>query len=503
MKRLSTFLFTFFLLSAYVHAQVNPKDLDALIEKAQKQWNVPGLAVAVVKDGEVLLSKGYGTLEEGKKEKVNGETLFAIASNTKGFLSSAIATLVAEGQLNWDDKVKKHLPYFEMYDPYVTHDITIRDLLCHRAGLGTFSGDAIWYKSELPAENIVKLIKYVPQTYPFRGGYGYSNLMFITAGEVIKVVTNKSWDQYVAETFFQPLGMSRTITSTTLLEAKGNAAAPHKTQLGKNQLLEWVSWDNMGAAGGIISSSDDMAKWMIMHLNNGIVNGDTLLAPVQQNTLWTIHNNYTLSTASKERIPGRHFAGYGLGYSLRDYFGRMIVSHGGGYDGMYSRLAMIPDEKLGVMVLTNSMSGISTPLTYAIFNLFIKEDQRDWVADFYRPQKEEERIIKLKVNRETGTKPSVDQSTYAGAYFADMYGDILIKKEGGDLKLHFSHSPDLSASLSHWHYDTWKIEWDQAHAWFDFGLITFELNENREVTGFKMNVPNGDIFFDEYDIVKK
>lgn len=170
MKRLSTFLFTFFLLSAYVHAQVNPKDLDALIEKAQKQWNVPGLAVAVVKDGEVLLSKGYGTLEEGKKEKVNGETLFAIASNTKGFLSSAIATLVAEGQLNWDDKVKKHLPYFEMYDPYVTNDITIRDLLCHRAGLGTFSGDAIWYKSELPAENIVKLIKYVPQTYPFRGG---------------------------------------------------------------------------------------------------------------------------------------------------------------------------------------------------------------------------------------------------------------------------------------------------------------------------------------------
>ncbi|MEM6524367.1 MAG: serine hydrolase [Bacteroidota bacterium] len=502
MKRISTLLIFFFLILT-LEAQVKPKDLDAIIEKAQKQWNVPGLAVAVVKDGEVVLSTGYGTLEEGKKEKVDGATLFAIASNTKGFLSSAIATLVAQGKLNWDDKVKKHLPYFEMYDPYVTNDITIRDLLCHRAGLGTFSGDAIWYKSELPAEDIVKLARHVPQAFPFRGGYGYSNLMFITAGEVIKAVTDKPWDQYVAETFFRPLGMNRTITSTNLLEMKGNAATPHKTKLDNNQPIEWVNWDNMGAAGGIISSSDDMAKWMIMHLNSGIVNGDTLLDPVQQNTLWTIHNNYTLSAASKERIPGRHFSGYGLGYGLQDYYGRMIVSHGGGYDGMYSRLAMMPDENLGVMVLTNSMSGISTPLTYAIFNLFIKEDQRDWVADFFRPQKEDERIIKLKEARKTGTKPSVDQSIYAGAYFADMYGDISIKEEVGNLKLHFSHSPDLSASLSHWHYDTWKIEWDQTHAWFDFGLITFELNENREVTGFNINVPNGDIFFDEYTIVKQ
>ncbi|MEM7110502.1 MAG: serine hydrolase domain-containing protein, partial [Bacteroidota bacterium] len=411
MKRHSILFLLLFLIPD-VYSQVKPKDLDALIEKAQKQWNVPGLAVAVVKDGEVVLSKGYGTLEEGKKEKVDGATLFAIASNTKGFLSSAVATLVAEDKLNWDDKVKKHLPYFEMYDPYVTHDITIRDLLCHRAGLGTFSGDAIWYKSELPAEEIVKLARHVPQAFPFRGGYGYSNLMFITAGEVIKAVTHKTWDEYVAETFFQPLDMNRTITSTNLLEAKGNAAVPHKTQLDKNQPIEWVNWDNIGAAGGIISSSDDMAKWMIMHLNHGIVDSDTLLDPMQQNTLWTLHNNYTLSAASKERLPGRHFSGYGLGYGLQDYYGRMIVSHGGGYDGMYSRLAMIPDERLVVVVLTNSMSGISAPLIYAVFNLFIAEDQRDWLADFYFPQEEDQRIIKLKENRKTGTKPSADQSDY-------------------------------------------------------------------------------------------
>lgn len=502
MKRIFLLVLTLLIVQG-LNAQVKTRELDALIEKAQKQWNVPGLAVAVVKDGKIVLSKGYGVLEEGEKDKVNKETLFAIASNTKGFVASALAKLVAEGKLNWDDKVKTYLPYFEMYDPYVTSDITISDLLSHRAGLGTFSGDAIWYKSELPAEGIVKQVKYVPQAYPFRAGYGYSNLMFITAGEVIKAVTGKPWDEYVKGNFFQPLAMERTITSTNNLTAKGNAATPHKTQLDKNQPIDWVNWDNMSAAGAIISSSDDMAKWMMMHLENGIVAGDTLLDPTQQNTLWTIHNNYTLSEKGKELIPGRHFTGYGLGFGLQDYYGRMLVSHGGGYDGMYSRVAMMPDENLGIVVLTNSMSGISTPLTYAIFNMFIQEDKQDWIANFYKPQTEDERIVKLKASRLTGTSPSLELSAYTGDYQADMYGDFSVKEEDGKLRLYFSHSPDLSATLTHWHNNTWQIEWDQTHAWFDFGLLTFHLNDNIEVTGMKMNVPNGDIFFDEYTIVKK
>jgi CubicO group peptidase (beta-lactamase class C family) len=502
MKRISILLLTFFLIHG-LQAQLKVKDIDALVQKAQKQWNVPGLSVAIVKDGKIFLSRGYGVLEEGKKEKVNEETLFAIASNTKGFVSSALANLVAEGKLNWDDKVKTYLPYFELYDPYVSSDMTIRDLLSHRAGLGTFSGDAIWYKSELAAEEIVKLAKNVPQAYPFRGGYGSSNLMFITAGEVIKAVTDKPWDSYVSEHFFAPLGMDRSITSTTKLSAIGNAATPHKTQLDKNKPIEWTNWDNMSAAGAIISSSDDMAEWMIMHLKNGVVNGDTLLDPVQQNMLWTLHNNYTLSEKGKETIPGRHFTGYGLGYGLQDYYGRMLVSHGGGYDGMYSRVAMMPDENIGIVILTNSMSGISTPLSYAIFNLFIEEDKQDWIKNFYKPQTEDQRIVKLKASRLEGTSPSLEQAEYAGNYFADMYGDISVIEIAGQLKLYFSHSPDLSATLSHWHNDTYQIMWDNTHAWFDFGLLTFHLDDNLAIKGMKMNVPNGDIFFDEYEIVKK
>ena len=210
------FLIALFLISVSLQAQVDLKKIDQYIAKAQKDWNVPGLAVAIVKDGKVVHASGYGALEEGKPYEVDENTLFAIASNTKAFIASALGTLVDQGKIGWKDKVRDYLPYFELYDSYATNEATIEDLLCHRLGLGTFSGDVIWYKSELSAEEVIKRAKYVPQAYGFRDGYGYSNLMFITAGEVIKAVTGQEWHEYVKETFFMPLGMDRTITSTTV-----------------------------------------------------------------------------------------------------------------------------------------------------------------------------------------------------------------------------------------------------------------------------------------------
>ncbi len=502
MKKISFILIILFQ-AGFLLAQPDLKKLDKYIEDARKTYNVPGLSVAIVKDGKVVVSKGYGILEKDGKENADGGTLYAIASNTKAFISSVLAVLVSEGKLDWDDRVIDHLPGFEMYDPYVTSELTIRDLLCHRSGLGTFSGDAIWYKSELPASEIIKKIKYVPQAYSFRSGYGYSNLMFITAGEVITKVSGMPWQEYLSETFFKPLGMSRSITSTDDLLSTENYATPHKTQLNENTPIKWTNWDNMGAAGGIISSTDDMAKWMNFHLNQGIHQGDTILDPVQQNLLWTLHNNYVLSHRGRQGIPGRHFTGYGLGWGLQDYYGRMMVSHGGGYDGMYSRVVMVPDENLGVVVLTNSMSGISVPLSYFIVNQYIREDTRDWVKGFYRPQTEDQRKVTLRENRRMGTKTSLELDAYAGEYYADMYGDVDIKMEGGKLRLHFSHSPLLSATLEHWHDDTFEIKWDETHAWFDFGLLTFELDEAKKVTGLRFNVPNGDIFFDEYEVVRR
>lgn len=200
--------------------QVNLEKLDAYFEKTAKDWGIPGMSVGIVKDGEIVFSKGYGVLEVNKPEKPDGNTLYAIASNSKAFTSAIIAMLVQEGKLNWKDKVQKYLPYFELYNSFVSNETTIKDLLCHRVGLGTFSGDVIWYKSDLTSEEIIKRLKYIPKQYNFRDGYGYSNVMYITAGEVIKTVTGKTWGENVQERILDPVGMKRTIYSNELPRGK-------------------------------------------------------------------------------------------------------------------------------------------------------------------------------------------------------------------------------------------------------------------------------------------
>jgi CubicO group peptidase (beta-lactamase class C family) len=482
-------------------SQVDVKAIDKYIEKARMDWNVPGMAVAIVKDGKVVLSKGYGVKEIGGKDKVDDNTIFAIASNSKAFVASSISRLVEEGKLSWDDKVVDYLPYFSLYeDKYVSSEITVKDLLCHRAGLGTFSGDVIWYKSEKSPEEILKNAAFVPEAFSFRDGYGYTNLMFIAAGEVIRAVTGKPWEDYAIENFLSPLGMDNTVISVS--DLKDNVATPHKPTLDNGTVaIEWANWDNSSAAGGIISSSTDMAKWMMMNLNGGSWDGKEFINKEQQNLLWTPHNNFKMSERSKEGLPGRHFAGYGLGWSLMDYYGNIVVSHGGGYDGMYSRVMMIPDLKLGIVVLTNTMEGISTPLTYYIANQYLKKDTRDWSKEFLDRSRasngHKDDVEERKAARVMDTKPSKRASDLVGKYYDPMFGTITISETEGKLGMSFEKAPELDASLEHWHYDTYEIKWDKEHAWFDFGTVKFVLDNNLKVVGLEFDVPNGDIFFHE------
>ena len=497
--------FLLLLITVPAFSQVDFDYIEDQIEQNRIMMNVPGMAIAVVKDGKVVMSKGFGELEQYKGQAVDGNTLFAIASNTKAFIASAIGSLVDQGKLNWKDKVRDHLPYFELYDSYATAEATIEDLLCHRLGLGTFSGDAIWYKSELSAEEVVKRAKYVPQAYGFRDGYGYSNLMFITAGEVIKSVTGKEWHEYVKETFFAPLKMDRTITSTNDLEAQGNYAIPHKAIRLDNKVIDWVNWDNMGAAGGIISSVNDMAQWMLfqLHVAKGHTNG--AISPETQNRIWTPHNNFVVSEAQKASRPGRRFNAYGLGWGISDYYGRRIIAHGGGYDGMYSRVALMPEENLGVVVLTNGMRGISPRVTDYIMNQYLKaagEEVPNNMPGGGQNFSMYDRIDRIKTTRVENTKPSFKLSDYKGIFYTPMYGDIYIKEEGGKLRLEFSHAPLLSATLEHWHYDTYEIKWDQEHAWFSFGTVQFLMDAQRQISGMSIDVPNNDIFFDEFKLQK-
>ena len=509
MKQIFYLLVFHFLFSVGAQGQeentINLEELDRYYTKMVKDWDIPSVSIGIVKDGELIFTGSYGVLEVGKKEKPNEHTLYAIASNSKAFTSAIIGMLVQEERLNWDDKVKKYLPYFAIYDPWVSDNVTIRDILSHRVGLGTFSGDNIWYKSNLSAEEIIKHIKYLPKAYDFRAGYGYSNLMYITAGEIIKTITGKSWSENVKERILDPLDMNRTVSSINELDSKGNYASPHARKDNKNYVIPWVNWDTVASAGGLISSVQDISKWMIFNLNNGIHGKDTLLSKKTRNMVWTPHNNHSVDHTSKNDF-NRHFNSYGLGWGLSDYHGRMKVGHTGGYDGMITAITLIPDENIGVVVLTNGVKSPIMAATYYALDKFLGIEPKYWsVTELERKNKLEEqdtRIADRKAKRVLNTKSSISPENIIGEYQSDIYGKIYIVSKNDQLKLEFEHSPLLSATLSHWHYDVWEIIWDYEQAWFSFGTIKINTNNNLEVTGFDFDVPKDDFFFEELKIYR-
>lgn len=510
MKKSISLLCLLCLVMFHVRGQKNEhkallKKLDAYYDQMAKDWGIPSMSIGIVKDGELIFAKGYGVKEVGKSEQPDENTLYAIASNSKAFTSAIIAQLVQEGKLSWDDKVRDYLPYFELYNTYVSQETTIEDLLCHRVGLGTFSGDVIWYKADLTAEEMIKRFKHVPPAYNFRAGYGYSNLMYITAGEVIRKVTGKTWGENVKERFLTPLGMDRTITSLKDLDKVGNYATPHALQEGKNVPIPWVDWETVAATGGIIASVKDVSKWMIFNLNHGVNGTDTLLTPASRNKLWKPHNTFTVDH-TKANDFNRHFNGYGLGWGLSDYQGRMRVGHTGGYDGMITAVNLIPDEKLGVVVLTNGMKSPIMAATYYTLDAFLGVSGKDWSKDMLdaRNQRsaDDTRVTDRKEARVENTKPSLPLESYVGTYYAPNYGNIEVTLEDGKLQLKFEHTKEYEATLSHWHYDVWKIDWKYPQAWYNFGTVKFNTDNNLKIKRLTFDVPNYDIFFEELHPVR-
>ena len=485
-------------------AQVDLDRLDEYFESTRAEWDVPGMAVAIVKDGQVIHMAGYGVLEVGSDQPVDENTLFAIASNSKAFIASSVASLVDQGKMTWDDRIVDHLPYFRLVDDVAGQRATVRDALSHGVGLGTYSGDVIWFNSDHTPEEVVRHIAYLEPAFEFRSGYAYSNVMFVTTGEVIGAVAGKPWDAYVRDHFFKPLGMTRSQTGAEEALKLDNIATPHKVYYGVNTAVPWASWTagGAGAAAGIISTAHDMAQWVKLHLNEGVVGTDTLFSSGAQQVMWHPHYNYATTPRTRETYPGRTFNGYGLAFGVTEYRGHFMVAHGGAYDGMYSRVAMVPDEELGIVVLTNTMKGISTWMVYDVVDAFLGSSVRDWSAfglegDRRSKAAFDARLDEHKASRIEGTSPSLDTATMVGQYYDPLYGDVMIVDRDGTLRMEFPRAPRLGATLTHWHYDTWQINWDETHAWFDFGTVQFEVNNERHVTGLKFSVPNEDIFFEE------
>ncbi len=477
--------------------------LDQWIETSRTRWAVPGLAVAVVQDGKVVLCKGYGVRKNGTEEAADGDTLFAIASNSKAFTSAALAVLVDEGKLRWDDRVGKYLPWLRLSDPLASEDLRIRDLLCHRSGLGTFSGDLLWWGTPYQPREILERAVHLEPENPFRGGFGYSNLMFLAAGEVIASVSGQSWQQFVEDRFLTPLHMERTRVSVRQLEGMANVASPHKTLPGESVPIDWMPWDAMAAAGGIISSADDMSHWLCLQLNDGkLPDGQSLISSNNLFEMWQPQTIIPISRGRSMRTPSTHFKAYGLGWSLSDYQGVKLVGHSGGYDGMYSEVLMVPEKKLGIVVLTNSMTSIGSAITYKIVDSALGVPDRDWseenLQQFQRSREAfYQRIQKATTPVVENTQPSHALDSYTGAFECPLYGNASVEFVEGKLQLRLLPYPELVADLEHLHYDTFVVKWKRSFAWFNEGTALFVPDASGTFQRIELNVPNDDLWFHE------
>lgn len=473
-------------------AQQKPLDgLDALIEKAMKQWRVPGLAIAVVKDDRVLLTKGYGVRTVGKPERVDENTLFAIASNTKAFTATALGILVAEGKIKWDDRVLDYLPAFALPDPVATRKATVRDLLCHRAGLGKWAGDLTSWGSTLEKKKILRRIRFQKPAFDFRTGYGYSNLMFLAAGEIFPVVTKKSWQEFVKERFFVPLEMKRTNTSLAKLKKMDNVATPHLIHDGK-VITHAYDEINDDPAGGINSCVKDLANWLLMQLAGGKFKDRRIVDESIIQETRTSHTLVPFPEKSKKWRPETHFITYGLGWFLADYRGRLLVSHGGGLTGMFSDTAMLPEENLGVVVLTNLEDHyLMRAVACHLLDSFLGVESSDWSAHYFRLHQEEKQEQAEKKQerakaRMLGTRTTQALLAYAGTYQDEVYGQAVIRYKNGQLTLRLEHHPGIAGKLKHWHHDVFLCEWSEVT--FGESFIHFDFDNDMEIKQFRLKV---------------
>jgi len=504
----SLLLLSVLVTGAHTQGSVDLERLDAYFAEARVDWQVPGFSIAIVKDDQVVFAKGYGVRELGKNEPVDEHTLFAIASNSKAFTSAALARLVDEGKITWTDRVIDHIPYFKLYSPFVTREMRIRDLLSHRSGLGTYSGDIVWYGTDYSREEVLRRISNLEPAGEFRADYGYSNVMFLAAGQIIPAVTGMSWDEYLETEFFDPLGMERTVTSIDSLPNRTDVATPHGERDGQVRTFPWYSWDNVGPAASVISSVSEMAKWILLQLNRGTWDGKTYFSESQSRTMWTPHMSFGVSAGYAERYPSVNFRGYGLAWGLMDYRGRVIASHGGAADGMYSRVVLVPEESLGIVILTNSMTSVQTALSYRVLDVYLGGEERDWSAEFlvdHNRGKERwaERWAQWEEGRVPNTTPSMKLETYTGTFGGALYGDATVELEDGALVLRLLPNPDLVGDLTHWHHDTFLIQWRHEFPWFDDGWAQFVLNRNGKVVEMKLDVPNEDFWFDELEFRRR
>jgi len=487
-------------------AQGLPRDMTAWVARTLKTFQVPGMGVAVVKDGKVVLAQGYGVRTLGEPTPADANTLFQIASNSKAFTTASLAMLVDQGRLHWDDKVTEYLPWFQLSDPYVTRELTVRDLVTHRSGLGLGAGDLLWLGSTYTRDQVLHRIRYARVASSFRSKFAYDNVLYAAAGEVIRAITDSSWSEYVTAHILRPLDMTGATTDITAVPAGADLASPHGVVHGTLQIVPRDTVSSIAPAGAIVASVNDMAKWMIVQLDSGRVGDHRLWSAARTRDMWSGNTILPIGNAPPE-LPAYHmdFAEYGLGWFLYDYRGHKMVTHTGGLAGMTSRVMLFPAQKLGIVVLTNGESPAFDAVALHIADGYLGFTPTDWIGGFAALlQKAHERAAQVEASastsRDSASGPSLPLAKYAGRYRDKMYGDATIALVNGTLVLSFSHSPDFTGPLEHWQYDTFKTHWRTAT--IPNAYVTFALNPDGSIATMTMQAvsPLADFSYDYQDL---
>ncbi len=495
-------------------AQQPPPKFDAYVRRVMETFTVPGLSVAIVKDGRVILAKGYGVRRMGDSAAVDARTRFGIASNTKLFTATALALLVEEGKVEWDKPVIQYLPAFAMSDPYVTQELTVRDLLVHRSGLGLGAGDLLWWPpSTYDRKEISRRIRYIPLATSFRSAYAYDNVLYLVAGEIIETVSGKSWEDFVRERILAKVGMADSDVRHSGATERGNVAGTHAEVNDTVRPVDPFASDNTNPAGGIMSGAADMAKWMMVQLDSGrVADGSRLFSTASTRELWrevtpTPIGNPPPAVARTLGHLRANMAGYALGLHVRDYRGKILRQHTGELPGYLSKVAMVPELRLGVAVLTNQESSAAfESIVFQVLDHYLGANAPDYPAVFkglldQTRERRREGERKAAGSRDSTSGPSLPLAKYAGTYRDPWYGDVIIAREGKGLTIRFKHTPALVGDLLHWQHDTFLARWRDRELRAD-AYATFSLNPDGSVERLKI-VPASeavDFSFDFQDL---
>jgi CubicO group peptidase (beta-lactamase class C family) len=511
-------LLTILLLTLAAGAQAQtraaaPADLDAYVARVMKTFEVPGISLAIVKDGQIVVAKGYGVRKLGEPAAVDSKTLFGIASNTKLFTATALGLLVEEKKIEWDAPVIRYVPWFQMWDPYVTRELTVRDLLVHRSGLGLGAGDLLWWPSSTyDRKEIARRLRFIRPATSFRSAYAYDNVLYLIAGEVIEAVGGRSWEDFVSSRILAKVGMSTSNVRHSAAAAGGNVATPHAAVDGKVRPVAAFDSDNTNPAGGINSNADDMAKWLLVQLARGrLADGSRLFSEATWRELTTLVTPMPIGDPPPELSVQRpHFRGYALGIGVQDYRGRMLLMHTGGLPGYFSRVLMIPELNLGVSVLTSQESGAAfDAIAFRVADHYLGASDVDWLAAYEKAAARSQASAseaeqRAAASRNASSRPSLPLAGYAGTYTDDWYGDIILEERDGKLTIRFSHTPALVGDLEHWQYDTFLVKWRDRELRAD-AYIAFALNPDGTIEQAKMAPasPSVDFSYDFQDLLLK